>query len=287
MLFRSAELGTRREIKNLNSFRFLQQAIEYEVKWQIATLEDGGSIQQATVLFDPDSGETRMMRTKEDAHDYRYFPDPDLLPLVVTEADIEGIRVPMRKPLDKQRQEFVNHGVPSHIAAILTANPTGKAKIVADAIAVLTQYDLSSEKKAQILANTANSVVSSSAVELESWGTTQFQMPELPRALIQIQVSVTDGTISSRQAKEVQDAVLAGEGTTEEIIKKRGLEQISDSGAIEKIVDEVLATNPQQVADYRSGKEKAFNSLVGQVMKASRGKANPAQVNGILKKKLG
>jgi aspartyl-tRNA(Asn)/glutamyl-tRNA(Gln) amidotransferase subunit B len=282
-----APLGTRREIKNLNSFRFLQQAIEYEVKWQIATLEDGGSIQQATVLFDPDSGETRMMRTKEDAHDYRYFPDPDLLPLVVTEADIEGIRVPMRKPLDKQRQEFVNHGVPSHIAAILTANPTGKARIVADAIAVLTQYDLSSEKKAQILANTANSVVSSSAVELESWGTTQFQMPELPRALIQIQVSVTDGTISSRQAKEVQDAVLAGEGTTEEIIKKRGLEQISDSGAIEKIVDEVLATNPQQVADYRSGKEKAFNSLVGQVMKASRGKANPAQVNGILKKKLG
>ncbi len=283
-----APLGTRREIKNLNSFRFLQQAIDYEAKWQIETLEHGEKIEQATVLFDADTGETRMMRTKEDAHDYRYFPDPDLLPLVITDEDIERVRSTMRKHLEEQRREFETAGIPSHVAAVLMANPTGKARIVAKAIEILEQdKKISPEKRAKILMNTANAVVSSAASILENWGTSQFQKPNLPSDLVQIQLYVDAGKISNRQAKEVQDAVLAGEVSAEEVIKTRGLEQMSDSGAIEKIVDEVLAANPQQVADYRSGKEKAFNSLVGQVMKVTRGKANPAQVNEILKKKLG
>jgi aspartyl-tRNA(Asn)/glutamyl-tRNA(Gln) amidotransferase subunit B len=282
-----APLGIRREIKNLNSFRFLQQAIEYEVKWQIDTLEYGGKVQQATVLFDSDKGETRVMRTKEDAHDYRYFPDPDLLPLDVSEADKERVRATMRKRLDTQRQEFVSRGVPDHIAAILTANPTGKTKIVAEADAILTEYGFPPEKHAEILANTANSVVSSASFKLEDWGTPGFRMPALPRELVEIQMRVADRKISNRQAKEVQDAVIAGEGTAAEIIEVRDLQQISDSSEIAKIVDQVIASNAQQVADYRNGKQKAFNALVGQVMKASQGKANPVQVNGILKKKLG
>ena len=280
------KLGTRCEIKNLNSFRFMEQAIEFEARRQIELLEGGGTVAQETRLYDPDKGETRSMRTKEEAHDYRYFPDPDLLPLVVTDADIERIRATMPKPLEEQRKEFVTLGVPSHIAEILTSNPTGKTRIVAEANTILTQYKFSPEKHAQILASTANAVVSSVIVKLEDWGTPQFEMPELPRDLVQIQVRVVDGQISSRQAKEVQDAVLAGEGTAEEVIKMRGLKQISDSGAIEKIVDEVLAQNARQVEDYRAGKDKAFNSLVGQVMKATQGKANPAQVNAILKAKL-
>jgi aspartyl-tRNA(Asn)/glutamyl-tRNA(Gln) amidotransferase subunit B len=281
-----AKLGTRCEIKNLNSFRFMEQAIEFEAHRQIELLENGGTVTQETRLYDPDKGETRSMRSKEEAHDYRYFPDPDLLPLVVTDADIERIRATLPKPLEEQRKEFVTCGVPTHIAEILTSNPTGKTKIVAEANTILTQYKLSPEKHAQILASTANAVVSSATVRLEDWGTSQFRMPELPRDLVQIQVRVLDGQISSRQAKEVQDAVLAGEGTAEEVIKTHGLQQISDAGAIERIVDEVLAQNAKQVEAYRAGKEKAFNSLVGQVMKATQGKANPAQVNAILKAKL-
>ncbi len=283
-----APLGTRREIKNLNSFRFLQQAIDYEAKWQIETLEDGGTIRASHCAVRRGYRQTRMMRTKEDAHDYRYFPDPDLLPLVITDEDIERVRSTMRKHLEEQRREFETAGIPSHVAAVLMANPTGKARIVAKAIEILEQdKKISPEKRAKILMNTANAVVSSAASILENWGTSQFQKPNLPSDLVQIQLYVDAGKISNRQAKEVQDAVLAGEVSAEEVIKTRGLEQMSDSGAIEKIVDDVIAANPQQVADYRSGKEKAFNSLVGQVMKVTRGKANPAQVNEILKKKLG
>ena len=280
------KLGTRCEIKNLNSFRFMEQAIEFEARRQIELLEDGGTVAQETRLYDPDKGETRSMRTKEEAHDYRYFPDPDLLPLVVTDADIERIRATMPKPLEEQRKEFVTFGVPSHIAEILTSSPTGKTKIVAKANTILTQYKFSPEKHAQILANTANAMVSSATDKLEDWGTPQFEMPGLPYDLVQIQLRVVDGKISSRQAREVQDAVLAGEGTAEEVIKKRGLQQISDADAIEKIVDEVVAQNAKQIEDYRAGKDKAFNSLVGQVMKATQGKANPAQVHAILKAKL-
>jgi aspartyl-tRNA(Asn)/glutamyl-tRNA(Gln) amidotransferase subunit B len=283
----SDKLGTRREIKNLNSFHFLQQAIEYEAQWQIGTLESGGKIEQATVLFDPDTGETRAMRTKEDAHDYRYFPDPDLLPLLVTDNDIARIQATLPKSLDAQRNEFLEKGMPAHIAESLTASPTGRTKLVTEANTILlSQYHLTPEKHAQILTSTANSVVSSSAFQLDNWGTAFFRKPELPRDLVFIQVRVADGEISSRQAKEVQDAVLRGEGTAEEIIKRRGLKQISDSSELEKVVEQVIATNAQQVADYKSGKEKAFNSLVGQAMKLTKGKANPQQVSDILKRKL-
>ncbi|MEO8718545.1 MAG: Asp-tRNA(Asn)/Glu-tRNA(Gln) amidotransferase subunit GatB [Burkholderiales bacterium] len=283
----SEQLGTRSEIKNLNSFRFMEEAIEFEARRQIELLEGGGTVLQETRLYDSEKGETRSMRTKEDAHDYRYFPDPDLLPLVVKDADIERIRATMPKSLEEQRRDFESRGVPTHIAALLTSNPTGKTKVIAEADAILTQYKFTPEKHAQILASTANAVVSSATAKLEDWGSSQFLMPDLPRELVQIQVRVLDGEISSKQAKEVQDAILAGEGTTDEVIEKRGLKQMSDTGALEKIVDEVLAQNAKQVEDYRAGKDKAFNSLVGQVMKATQGKANPAQVNRLLKAKLG
>jgi aspartyl-tRNA(Asn)/glutamyl-tRNA(Gln) amidotransferase subunit B len=279
-------LGTRCEIKNLNSFRFMEQAIEYEARRQIGLLEDGGKVAQETRLFDPDKGETRSMRSKEEAHDYRYFPDPDLLPLVVTEADIEGIRVTMPKTLDKQREDFVAAGVPDQIAVLLTTNPSGKTKVIDEANTILARHNFPVEKRAQILANTANAVVSSATASLDDWGTSQSNSAQLPRELVEIQVLVANGKISSRQAKEVQDAVLAGEGTADEVIRKRGLQQMSDTGELDKIIEQVLAKNPKQVEDYRAGKEKAFNSLVGQVMKATQGKANPAQVNEILKRRL-
>ena len=281
-----SKLGTRCEIKNLNSFRFMEQAIEYEARRQIQLLEDGGKVVQETRLFDPDRGETRSMRTKEEAHDYRYFPDPDLLPLVVSDEMIERARASMPLPLAKQRTEFESRGVPVHIAEMLTANPTGKTKLVAQAIEVLTQYGIATGKLSEIVANTANAAVSSASVKLDDWGTSAFHMPDLPKELALIQVRVADGKISGRQAKEVQEAVLAGEGSADEIIANRGLSQISDAGSLEKVIDDVLSKNAKQAEDYRAGKQKAFNSLVGQVMKATQGKANPAQVNELLKAKL-
>jgi aspartyl-tRNA(Asn)/glutamyl-tRNA(Gln) amidotransferase subunit B len=271
-----APLGTRREIKNLNSFRFLQQAIEYEIKWQIETLEDGGKIQQATVLFDPDSGETRVMRTKEDAHDYRYFPDPDLLPVEISESWIEKIQAEMPELPNAKRASFVSHGLSPYQASQLvasreTANFSSAtfAGAAQSAIPDLANW-ISGPLSARL--NEENIDISASRVS--------------PDQLRGLAARVADGTISGKMAKEVFEAIWAGEGNADEIIERKGLKQISDSGAIEKIVDEVLAANAQQVADYKAGKEKAFNSLVGQVMKASRGKANPGQVNEILKKKL-
>jgi aspartyl-tRNA(Asn)/glutamyl-tRNA(Gln) amidotransferase subunit B len=273
-----APLGTRREIKNLNSFRFLQQAIEYEIRWQIETLEDGGKIQQATVLFDPDKGETRMMRTKEDAHDYRYFPDPDLLPLEISEEWTNNIKAQMPE---------------------LPGEMRGRIRSEYD----LTEYDAKvltqSRELAGYFETIAKELGHGHAKLAANWVMGEFSgrlnREELEISAAPIQADafaglirrIADGTISGKIAKEVFDAMWGREGSADEVIERKGLKQISDSGAIEKIVDEVLAANAQQVADYKSGKEKAFNSLVGQVMKASRGKANPAQVNGILKKKLG
>jgi len=273
-----APLGTRREIKNLNSFRFLQQAIEYEIKWQIETLEDGGKIQLATVLFDPDSGETRMMRTKEDAHDYRYFPDPDLLPILVSDAWIEQIRKSMPESLQIQNQKIVAYGLSVQQANQLTASrSTSTFALSTFANAPMEEVPMLSHWILGPLSAKLNE-------ENLDFGHSKVSSDEL-RALSK---RVSDGTISSTTATSVVlSAMWAREGSADEIIERRGLKQISDSGAIGKIVDEVLAANPQQVADYRSGKEKAFNSLVGQVMKATKGKANPAQVNEILKKKLG
>ncbi|HEX7812353.1 MAG TPA: Asp-tRNA(Asn)/Glu-tRNA(Gln) amidotransferase subunit GatB [Burkholderiales bacterium] len=272
-----APLGTRREIKNLNSFRFLQQAIEYEVKWQIETLEDGGKIQQATVLFDPDAGETRMMRTKEDAHDYRYFPDPDLLPLEISEEWIESIRAGLPVLPKAKREEFIALGLTPNQATQLVVSRETASFSSATLMGVGTSA-------VPMLANWITGPLSAKLNE-ENLEIDQSKVsPAQFRALAS---RVSDGTISGRIAKDMIDALWAGEGSVDEIIERKGLKQISDSGAIEKIVEDVIAANAQQVADYRGGKEKAFQSLVGQVMKASKGKANPAQVNGILKKKLG
>jgi aspartyl-tRNA(Asn)/glutamyl-tRNA(Gln) amidotransferase subunit B len=283
-----APLGTRREIKNLNSFRFLQQAIEYEIKWQIETLEDGGKIQQATVLFDPDSGQTRVMRTKEDAHDYRYFPDPDLLPLVIDDSEIERVRANMRELPDSKRKRFAEEmAIPFYTASLLTSSREKAEFFETTSSVFISTIGSSNAMLPDSLKDVANATVGEFTDRLNDAGRDFSNSPVKAEEWAKLRVRVADGTISGKIAKEVLDAMFAGEGTADEIIEHKGLKQISDSGAIEKIVDQVIAANAQQVADYRSGKEKAFNSLVGQVMKATRGKANPAQVNEILKKKLG
>jgi aspartyl-tRNA(Asn)/glutamyl-tRNA(Gln) amidotransferase subunit B len=272
----SDKLGTRREIKNLNSFRFLQQAIEYETQWQIETLESGGKIEQATVLFDPDNGETRMMRTKEDAHDYRYFPDPDLLPLVVDAELVKSIESAMPELPGQKRKTFVVLGLSPYQAALLTASRE-IAEFSAAAI---------SGVPAALAADLANWITGPLSARLNDEGIDITQSRVAPIQLRALVTRVADGTLSAKMAREVFDAVWAGEGDPDAIIEKRGLKQISDSGELEKIVEQVIAANAQQVADYKSGKEKAFNSLVGQAMKLSRGKANPQQVSEILKRKL-
>ena len=273
-----APLGTRREIKNLTSFRFLQQAIEYEAKWQIGTLEDGGSIQQATVLFDPDSGETRMMRTKEDAHDYRYFPDPDLLPIAVSDEWKEQIKKSMPESLEVQHQKIIDYGLSVQQANQLSASRSTSTF-------ALSTFANAPKVEVPTLANWILGPLSAKLNEENlDFGKSRISQDQLR----ELSKRVADGTISNTTATSVVlNAMWAGEGSVDQIIERKGLKQISDAGAIEKIVDEVIAANAQQVADYRSGKDKAFNSLVGQVMKASKGKANPAQVNEILKKNLG
>jgi aspartyl-tRNA(Asn)/glutamyl-tRNA(Gln) amidotransferase subunit B len=273
-------LGTRREIKNLNSFRFLQQAIEFEARWQIETLEDGGRIEQATVLFDPDTGQTRAMRTKEDAHDYRYFPDPDLLPLEIPQPWLEAVRAAMPELPEAKRGRYREYGLSAYDAALLAANRDTSDYFEA-VLAALHSKDTASAAK--LAANWINGEL---AAALNRAETHIADAPVAAPMLAALLARIADGTLSSKMAKEVFEALWDGEGSVDQIIEKRGLKQISDSGAIEKIVDEVLAANPQQVADYRSGKDKAFNSLIGQVMKATRGKANPAQVNDILRRKL-
>ncbi|MDR2219014.1 MAG: Asp-tRNA(Asn)/Glu-tRNA(Gln) amidotransferase subunit GatB [Methylobacillus sp.] len=273
----SEKLGTRREIKNLNSFRFMQQAIEYETRWQIETLEDGGTIQQATVLFDPDSGETRAMRTKEEANDYRYFPDPDLLPLQITTDDIAHVKAAMPELPDAMKARFEQeYGLPAYDAATITASRAMADYFVAAAGALPKEF----AKQA------ANWVMGSVAAKLNEESREIADCPVSPAQLAGLLKRIQDGTISGKIAKEVFDAMWVGEGDADAIIESKGLKQVSDAGEIEKIVDEVLAANAAMVTEYKAGKEKAFNSLVGQCMKVSKGKANPAQVNEILKKKL-
>lgn len=277
-----APLGTRREIKNLNSFKFMQQAIDFEVRWQIEQIEDGYEIEQATVLFDPDTGETRAMRTKEDAADYRYFPDPDLPPLVIGRDWVEQVRADMPELPRVMTERLVrDYGLPEYDATTVTQSPQmaayfeaaaqacGQAKLVSNWIMGEVSRRLNAEEKdiAQAPVNAAQLA-----------------------ALIQ---RISDGTISNNAAKQVMDALWAGEAVAAEplaqvdaLIEAKGLKQMNDSGALEAIIAEVLAANEKNVAEYRAGKEKAFNALVGQIMKASKGKANPAQVNELLKAKL-
>ncbi len=273
------ELGTRREIKNLNSFRFMQQAIDYEVQWQIAMIEDGGSIEQATVLYDPDSGETRAMRSKEDAHDYRYFPDPDLLPLVIDREWVELSRANMPElPLAKRDRFVSDYALSSYDATALTAS-LDIADYYEAAIAVAGK---ASAKPC------ANWVTVDLAARLNKEGKEIGESPVSAQQLGALVGRIVDNTISNSIAKKVFEVMWNGEcESADEIIDKQGLRQITDSGAIESLIDGVLEANATMVAEFRAGKEKAFNALVGQAMKATKGKANPQQVNELLRKKLG
>jgi aspartyl-tRNA(Asn)/glutamyl-tRNA(Gln) amidotransferase subunit B len=270
------KLGTRTETKNLNSFRFLQHAIEFEVRRQIELLEDGGTVEQETRLYDPDRNETRSMRSKEDAHDYRYFPDPDLPPLSIDEAWIERVKKAMPELPEAMRERFVtHHRLPPDDAASLTALPA-----LAQVYEATVQAGVDAKLAANWVLGDFSAAIHKADIDASASPVSGSQLGGMLKR-------IQDGTISGRIAKDVFDAMWAGEGDADAIIEKRGLKQISDAGAIEKIVDEVLAGNAPTVAEYRAGKDRAFNALVGKVMAASQGKANPAQVNAILKKKLG
>ena len=272
-----AEFGTRREIKNLNSFRFLEQAIDYEVRWQIEQIEDGHRIVQATVLFDPDTGETRMMRSKEDAHDYRYFPDPDLLPVMLDEDWIAEIHARLPElPQTKQARYQAHFGLSTYDATTLTASRAMADYFEAVAMA-LPQPD------AKLAANWIMGEVSAALNKAE------LDIAHCPVSAVQLAhllSRIQDDTLSGKLAKQVFEALWAGEGEVDALIEARGLKQMSDTGEIDRLIDEVLAANPKSVEEFRAGKEKAFNALVGQVMKATKGKANPGQVNERLKAKL-
>jgi len=273
------QFGTRREIKNLNSFRFLQQAIEYEIQWQIDLIEDGGKVQQATVLFDPDTGETRAMRSKEDAHDYRYFPDPDLLPLVIGADWIERVKGEMPELPVALSARFQNeYGLSAYDATTLTASRE-VAQYYLDVVAAAGTANAKT---------CANWVMGDLAGRLNKAELDIVASPVSAAQLAGLVARIADNTISNAIAKKVFEALWNGEGeSADAIIEAQGLKQVTDSGAIEAIIDEVLAANQKSVEEFRAGKEKAFNALVGQCMKASKGKANPAQVNELLKKKLG
>ena len=274
-------LGTRCEIKNLNSFNFMDKAIKYEVRRQIELIEDGGKVVQETRLYDPDKDETRSMRSKEDAMDYRYFPDPDLLPLAITSQWIAEVKTTMPElPVAKQARYAGELGLSQYDARLLTQSRAWSNYFEA-ALAAAGIAD-----KAVAAKSVANLMTSELAAALNRSETDIAKAPVTPAALAGLVRKSADGTLNNKLAKEVFAAMWAGEGDADAIIDKRGLKQISDSGEIEKIVDQVLAANAKSVEEFRAGKEKAFNALVGQVMKASKGKANPAQVNDLLKKKL-
>ncbi|MFA7349467.1 MAG: Asp-tRNA(Asn)/Glu-tRNA(Gln) amidotransferase subunit GatB [Methylotenera sp.] len=271
----SDRLGTRREIKNLNSFKFMTQAIEYETRWQIETLEDGGTIHQATVLFNPDTGETRAMRSKEEANDYRYFPDPDLLPLEITEADKARIQAQMPELPEAMKARFeAQFGLTGYDAASLTASRE------------LANYFVATVDKGAEAKPAANWVMGAISAKLNAEEKPLADSPVGAEQLASLLKRIADNTISNNAAKQVFEAMWNGEGEVDAIIEAKGLKQVSDTGAIEAIIDEVLAANAAMVEEFKAGKEKAFNALVGQAMKASKGKANPAQVNELLKKKL-
>jgi len=277
-----ARLGTRCEIKNLNSFRFMAQAIEYEARRQIELLEDGGAVVQETRLFDPDKGETRAMRIKEEAHDYRYFPDPDLLPLVVTEELIEKLRREMPVSQDVLRRRFVHeYGFTDEMADTLVWERS-RAEHADQFWGHLLRLTEGIDRMERALA--ANWAMMEIGAEMNRSGRPAISYP--PRDLAMLVARILDKTISHKIAKEVFEAMTKGEGSPDQIIEKRGLRQISDTGSLEKVVDDVLSKNAKQVEDYRAGKAKAFNALVGQVMKATQGKANPARVNELLQAKL-
>ena len=288
-------LGTRREIKNLNSFKFMQQAIDYEIRWQIEEIEDGRAIEQATVLFNPDTGETRAMRTKEDAADYRYFPDPDLPPLHISEQWIEEQRAQMAELPRTMAARFVaDYGLPEYDATTLTQSKAMAAYFEAVAKAC-GQAKLAS-----------NWIMGEVSRRLNQDGGDIASCPIEPGKLAWLINRISDGTISNNAARQVFETLWVQKNTgvansqlaplqlsggtfgsvVDSVIESLGLKQMNDSGALEKIIDEVIAANADNVAQFRAGKDKAFNALVGQIMKASKGKANPTQVNELLRAKL-
>ena len=271
-----APLGTRREIKNLNSFKFMQQAIDYEIRWQIEQIEDGYEIQQATVLFDPDTGETRAMRTKEDAADYRYFPDPDLPPLVVSREWVEQVRASMPELPRQMAQRLVEtYGLPEYDATTLTQSPA------------MAAYFETAAKVSGQAKMASNWVMGEVSRRLNAEEKDIAQSPVGADTLAALLQRIADGTVSNNAAKQVMDALWSGEGgSVDAVIESKGLKQMNDSGAVEKIIDEVLTANAEMVDQFKAGKEKAFNALVGLCMKASRGKANPQQVSDLLRVKL-
>ena len=269
-------LGTRREIKNLNSFRFLEQAINYEISNQIELIEDGGEVLQATMLFNPDSGETKIMRLKEDAHDYRYFPDPDLLPIIISDEWMEKVRGDMPVLPKELAQKFTNeYGLSDYDARLLTAS-RAQAEYFETAAA--------DSQQGKLVANWMNGEL---AANLNKADLDLAQSPIQAERLAGLVARIADNTLSNKLAKQVFEVMWTDiSASADSIIEQQGLKQITDSGAIEAIIDEVLANNAKSVEEYRAGKEKALNALVGQVMKASKGKANPTQAQELMKAKL-
>ncbi|MDP1895234.1 MAG: Asp-tRNA(Asn)/Glu-tRNA(Gln) amidotransferase subunit GatB, partial [Hydrogenophaga sp.] len=271
-----AALGTRREIKNLNSFKFMQQAIDYEVRWQIEQIEDGHAIQQATVLFDPDTGETRAMRTKEDAADYRYFPDPDLPPLVIGRDWVERVKGEMPELPRQMAERLVQtYGLPEYDATTLTQSPAMAAYFETAAQACGSPKLVS------------NWIMGEVSRRLNAEERDMASVPVSAAQLAALIGRIADGTVSNNAAKQVFEALWNGEASeVDAVIEAKGLKQMNDTGALEKIIDEVMTANAPMVEQFRAGKEKSFNALVGLVMKASKGKANPQQANDVLRQKL-
>jgi aspartyl-tRNA(Asn)/glutamyl-tRNA(Gln) amidotransferase subunit B len=289
------ELGTRREIKNLNSFKFMQQAIDYEVRWQIEEIEDGRAIQQATVLFDPETGETRAMRTKEDAADYRYFPDPDLPPLVISREWVEKVRAQLPELPEARVQRFMRdeeykktlrsdieaaynqvvYGLSEYDARSLVSN-----RAMADYFEATAQACGQPKLASNWIMGEVSRRLNASELPIE-------QVPVSAAQLAALIGRISDNTISNNAARQVFEGLWNREGEVDALIEAKGLKQMNDTGELEKIIDDVLAANPKNVEEFKAGNTKALNGLVGPIMKASKGKANPGQVNALLMKKLG
>ncbi len=270
------ELGTRAELKNINSFRFLERAINHEIERQIDLIEDGGSVKQETRLYDAERDQTRSMRSKEEANDYRYFPDPDLLPVVITDTDIEAIRAALPELPEQKKQRYIGElGLSDYNAEVLTANRD-----------VANYFEQTLDAGPELAVQLANWILGDLTGALNKASLDIIDSPITPAMLTQLVARIADQTISGKIAKEVFDAMWCGESGADDIIESRGLKQITDSDAIEALIDEVIAANPGQVEQFRAGKEKVLGFFVGQVMKRSRGKANPAQVNALLREKL-
>jgi len=269
------ELGTRREIKNLNSFKFIKQAVDYEVNWQIEKLEDGGKIKQATILFDPDSGETREMRSKEEANDYRYFPDPDLLPLVISQEKINDIKSKMYELPSEMKSRLVKEfDLTNYDADGITSNID-----VANYFKELLSFKVNAKLASNWILTNLFSRLNESDIDIKS-------SPLKANKLAELILRIEDKTISNNAAKKVFDEIWDQDKSVDDVIEQLGLKQISNENEVVDILNQVLQDNEAMVEEYKSGKDKAFNALIGQVMKASRGKANPGQVSQLLKEKL-